>query len=88
MGLDVESRRTLWAHIRGFVKRGGSVLLTTHYLEEADALAHRVAVIDRGRIAAEGTPAQIKAQTRTSGLEDAFLAIMHENGNASEEVLQ
>jgi len=88
VGLDVESRRTLWARIRGFVKRGGSVLLTTHYLEEADALAQRVAVIDRGRIAAEGTPAEIKAHTRTSGLEDAFLAIMRENGNAIEEVLQ
>ena len=88
VGLDVESRRTLWAHIRGFVKRGGSVLLTTHYLEEADALAHRVAVIDRGRIAVEGTPAEIKARTKTSGLEDAFLAILHENGNLSEEVMQ
>jgi ABC-2 type transport system ATP-binding protein len=88
VGLDVESRRTLWAHIRAFVKRGGSVLLTTHYLEEAEALAHRVAVIGRGRIAAEGTPAEIKAQTGTSGLEDAFLAIMHENRNAIEEVLQ
>jgi ABC-2 type transport system ATP-binding protein len=88
VGLDVESRRALWAHIRGFVGRGGSVLLTTHYLDEADALAHRVAVIDRGCIAAEGTPAEIKAQTKTSGLEDAFLAIMKENGNALEEVLQ
>ena len=84
----MESRRALWARIRGFVARGGSVLLTTHYLEEADALAHRVAVIDRGRIAAEGTPAEIKAQTGTSGLEDAFLAIMKENVNALEEVLQ
>jgi ABC-2 type transport system ATP-binding protein len=88
VGLDVESRRALWARIRGFVERGGSVLLTTHYLEEADALAQRVAVIDRGRIAAEGTPAEIKAQTRTSRLEDAFLAIMKENGKALEEVLQ
>jgi ABC-2 type transport system ATP-binding protein len=84
----VESRRTLWTRIRSFVARGGSVLLTTHYLEEADALAHRVAVIDRGRIAAEGTPAQIKAQTHTTGLEDAFLAIMKENGNAVEEMVQ
>ena len=88
VGLDVESRRTLWAHIRGYVKRGGSVLLTTHYLEEADDLAHPVAVIDRGRIAAEGTPAQIKAQTNTSGLEDAFLAIMNESSDASQEVLR
>jgi ABC-2 type transport system ATP-binding protein len=88
VGLDVESRRALWVRIREFVGRGGSVLLTTHYLEEADALAHRAAVIDRGRIAAEGTPAEIKARTRTSGLEDAFLAIVRENGNAPEEVLQ
>jgi ABC-2 type transport system ATP-binding protein len=84
VGLDVESRRSLWKHIRRFVDDGGSVLLTTHYLEEADALAHRVAVIDRGRIAAEGTPAEIKAQTKTTGLEDALLAIM----NNKEEVLQ
>jgi ABC-2 type transport system ATP-binding protein len=84
VGLDVESRRTLWGHIRGFVKRGGSVLLTTHYLEEADALAHRVAVIDRGRIAAEGSPAEIKAQTGTNVLEDAFLAIVEENAEVIE----
>jgi ABC-2 type transport system ATP-binding protein len=59
-GLDVESRRTLWRHIRTFVARGGSVLLTTHYLEEADALADRIVVIDRGRIVAEGTNSEIK----------------------------
>ena len=62
-GLDVEARRILWDHIRGFVARGGSVLLTTHYLEEADALAHRIVVINQGRIAAEGTPSEIKART-------------------------
>ena len=64
-GLDVEARRALWDHIRAFVGRGGSVLLTTHYLEEADALAQRIVVINKGRIAAEGTPHQIK--TRTAG---------------------
>jgi ABC-2 type transport system ATP-binding protein len=88
VGLDVESRRALWARIRGFVARGGSVLLTTHHLEEADTLAHRVAVINQGRIVAEGTPAEIKAHTHTSGLEDAFLAIMQENGTPLEEVMQ
>ena len=62
-GLDVEARRILWDHIRRFVARGGSVLLTTHYLEEADALAHRIVVINQGRIAAEGTPSEIKART-------------------------
>jgi len=59
-GLDVESRRALWTHIRGFVAGGGTVLLTTHYLEEADALVSRIAVVDRGRLVAEGTPAEIK----------------------------
>lgn len=60
VGLDVEARRALWAQIRSFVERGKSVLLTTHYLEEADALADRVVVIDRGKIIAEGSPADIK----------------------------
>lgn len=63
VGLDVEARRSLWEGIRRLVRRGKTVLLTTHYLEEADALADRVAVISRGEIIAEGTPAEIKAQT-------------------------
>jgi ABC-2 type transport system ATP-binding protein len=61
-GLDVESRRSLWRHIREFVAGGGSVLLTTHYLEEADALADRIAVLDRGQIVAAGAPHEIKQQ--------------------------
>lgn len=65
VGLDIEARRGLWRVIRDFVRRGGSVLLTTHYLEEADALSDRVVVIDRGRVVAEGTPAELKQ--RTSG---------------------
>jgi len=82
IGLDVAVRRGLWAHIRDFVSNGGSVLLTTHYLQEADALADRVAVINRGRIVAEGTPAEIKGRTGHSaggGLEDAFMELMKEN---------
>jgi len=63
VGLDVESRRQLWEEIRKLVARGKTVLLTTHYLEEADALADRVVVINRGKIIAEGTPAEIKAST-------------------------
>jgi ABC-2 type transport system ATP-binding protein len=81
-GLDVEARRALWTRIRAFVARGGSVLLTTQYLEEADALAHRIAVIDKGRIIAEGTPAEIKARTSQTGLEDAFLELMKEQEEA------
>jgi len=63
VGLDVEARRMLWEQIRQLVGRGKTVLLTTHYLQEADALADRVAVINKGEIIAEGTPAEIKAQT-------------------------
>jgi ABC-2 type transport system ATP-binding protein len=63
VGLDVEARRMLWDEIRKLVSRGKTVLLTTHYLQEADALADRVAVINKGEIIAEGTPATIKAQT-------------------------
>jgi ABC-2 type transport system ATP-binding protein len=65
VGLDVESRRLLWEQIRKLVARGKTVLLTTHYLEEADALADRVVVVNRGEIIAQGTPSEIKA--RTSG---------------------
>ena len=63
VGLDVEARRMLWEEIRQLVRRGKTVLLTTHYLQEADALANRVAVINKGEIIAEGSPAEIKAQT-------------------------
>ena len=63
VGLDVEARRLLWDEIRKMVDRGKTVLLTTHYLQEADALADRVAVINQGEIVAQGTPAEIKAKT-------------------------
>ena len=63
VGLDVEARRLLWQEIRNLIARGKTVLLTTHYLQEADELADRVVVINQGTIIAEGTPAEIKAKT-------------------------
>jgi ABC-2 type transport system ATP-binding protein len=63
VGLDVEARRGFWDQIRRLVARGKTVLLTTHYLEEADALADRVVVINNGTIVAEGTPESLKAST-------------------------
>jgi ABC-2 type transport system ATP-binding protein len=60
-GLDPGSRSQLWDAIRGLVARGTDVLLTTQYLDEADQLAHQVAIIDHGRVIAHGTPAELKA---------------------------
>ena len=65
VGLDVEARRLMWTQIRILIERGKTVLLTTHYLNEADALADRILVLDKGAIVAEGTPAEIK--TRAMG---------------------
>ncbi len=65
LGFDVEVRRAFWKQIRAYVSRGRTVLLTTHYLEEADALADRIVVIDKGSIVADGTPDEIKG--RVSG---------------------
>ncbi len=62
VGLDVEARRLMWAQIRTLIGRGKTILLTTHYLNEADALADRILVLDKGVIVAEGTPAEIKAR--------------------------
>ncbi|MGE5243309.1 MAG: ABC transporter ATP-binding protein [Betaproteobacteria bacterium] len=60
IGLDVESRRAFWREIRRLVAQGRSVLLTTHYLEEADAIADRIVVLQKGRVVADGPPAAIK----------------------------
>jgi ABC-2 type transport system ATP-binding protein len=60
VGLDIESRRVIWDFLRQLRDRGTTVLLTSHYLEEIDALANRVAIIDRGQVIAEGTPSELK----------------------------
>jgi ABC-2 type transport system ATP-binding protein len=61
VGLDIEARRGMWAQIRSLRARGKTVLLTTHYLGEADALADRIIVLDKGTVICEGTSAQVKA---------------------------
>ncbi|HJQ87847.1 MAG TPA: ABC transporter ATP-binding protein [Propionibacteriaceae bacterium] len=60
-GLDAEVRRTLWATLRTLAATGRGVVLTTHYLEEADALADRIVLLHEGRVIVEGTPSQIKS---------------------------
>jgi ABC-2 type transport system ATP-binding protein len=56
VGLDVKARHLLWQEIRNLLQRGKTVVLTTHYLEEADALADRIVVINKGSVIAQGTP--------------------------------
>ena len=63
-GLDPQSRRQLWELIEGFKAGGRSILLTTHYMEEAERLCDRVAIVDHGRVIAEGTPGELIASLR------------------------
>jgi ABC-2 type transport system ATP-binding protein len=65
-GLDPQSRQDLWGVIERLVAGGTTVLLTTQYLEEADRLARDIVVVDHGRVIAEGTPAELKANLGTS----------------------
>jgi ABC-2 type transport system ATP-binding protein len=74
-GLDPRSRRDLWQIVRELLVDGVTVFLTTQYLEEADQLAHTVGLLDRGRLVAEGTPAELKAQAGGETLDDVFLAL-------------
>ncbi|TDQ45514.1 ATP-binding cassette domain-containing protein [Actinorugispora endophytica] len=67
-GLDPRSRNQVWDIVRALVDQGTSVLLTTQYLDEADQLADRVAVIDHGRVIAEGTPGELKASVGSGAL--------------------
>jgi ABC-2 type transport system ATP-binding protein len=80
-GLDTRSRRELWDVIRSLTGAGVTVLLTTQYLEEADQLADRIAVLDGGRIVAEGTPAALKARVggATVQLHDSHGAVLAES---------
>jgi ABC-2 type transport system ATP-binding protein len=73
-GLDPQSRRQLWELIEGFKSDGRSILLTTHYMEEAERLCDRVAIVDHGRMIALGTPAELIAQLRAEHVLEFALA--------------
>jgi ABC-2 type transport system ATP-binding protein len=94
LGLDPQSRNQLWTHVKHLNQTEGvTVFLTTHYMDEADRVADRIAVIDHGKIVAQGSPAELKEQTKTDSLEQAFLAltgssIRHESAEAIDQMRQ
>jgi daunorubicin resistance ABC transporter ATP-binding subunit len=76
LGLDPQTRNQIWAYILALNKKEGTtIFFTTHYMEEAEKVAQKVAVIDRGKIIAQGTPNELKKKTKASTLEEAFLSL-------------
>ncbi len=81
-GLDPQARRRVWEIVEGFKNEGGTVLLTTHYMEEAQVLADRVVIVDAGRIIAQGTPRAL-----IEGLEAESIVELHPAGGGAERLL-
>jgi len=76
LGLDPQSRNQMWTHVKSLNETDHvTVFLTTHYMDEADRVAQRIAIIDNGRIVAIGSSRELKEQTETESLEDAFLKL-------------
>ncbi len=94
LGLDPQSRNQMWTHVRNLnATERVTVFLTTHYMDEADRVADRIAVIDHGRLVATGSSAALKQQTGTDSLEAAFLAltgttIRDESATAADQMRQ
>ena len=94
LGLDPQSRNQLWTHVKHLNETERvTVFLTTHYMDEADRVAHRIAIIDHGRIVAQGSSEELKAQTKSESLEAAFLAltgstIRDERADAADQMRQ
>jgi ABC-2 type transport system ATP-binding protein len=75
VAMDPQSRHATWDIIRDLKKRGKTVVLTSHYIEEVEALADRVGVIDNGKLIALGTPTELKQRHGAASLEDVFITL-------------
>ena len=77
LGLDPQTRNQLWTHVKSLNQTEGvTVFLTTHYMDEAERVAQRIAIIDHGKIVAQGSPQELKQRTGKDSLEEAFLALV------------
>lgn len=94
IGLDPQTRNHMWSYLKNLNKREGvTVFFTTHYMEEAERVADRIAIIDHGKIVAEGKPAELKVQQGVATLEEAFLkltghAVREEEASGAEAMRQ
>jgi ABC-2 type transport system ATP-binding protein len=94
LGLDPQSRNQLWTHVKHLNETEGvTVFLTTHYMDEAERVAHRIAIIDHGKIVSVGTAQELKERTAADSLEGAFLkltgsTIRDERADAAEQMRQ
>jgi len=94
LGLDPQSRNQLWTQVKHLNETERvTVFLTTHYMDEAERVAHRIAIIDHGKIVAQGTPQELKQQTQADSLEQAFLSltgntIRDERADAADQLRQ
>lgn len=84
-GLDPHARQLIWGHLRGLNKEGMTIFLTTHFMEEAEALCDRIAIMDKGKIVTEGTVKQLLEKHKAKNLEQVFLSTTGSN-LANEEV--
>jgi ABC-2 type transport system ATP-binding protein len=94
LGLDPQSRNQLWTHVKRLNESEGvTVFLTTHYMDEAERVAHRIAIIDHGKIVSVGTAQELKERTGADSLEGAFLkltgsTIRDERADAADQMRQ
>ena len=94
LGLDPQSRNQLWTHVKHLnATEQTTVFLTTHYMDEAERVAHRIAIMDHGQIVAQGTADELKQRTNSDSLEGAFLALTgaslrDESANSTDQMRQ
>jgi ABC-2 type transport system ATP-binding protein len=84
-GLDPSARQDVWTILRTLNQQGLSILMSSHYMDEVDALCHEVAIMRQGKIAVQGSPEQLKAASNSANLDQVFLDVLRNNSNTQEQ---